>query len=364
MTSVGHVMQPPVAECRPASALAGTAIKVALLDDDELNNILMAEALRDLPGIEIVAFTEPAEALAFVRSHAAEIGLAFTDFDMPGTNGIGFVRQSRDVPGFAHVPIVMVTSVDQRSVRREALEAGATDFLRKPFDALEVRARAGNLLALNAALREQADRAAWLAREVAAAVAVIESREREIVVRLARAAEHRDTDTGDHISRVAAFARGIAAELGCPSEWCNRLALAATMHDIGKIAVPDAILLKPGLLTSEERAVITRHAEDGHRILEGSSSDVIQLAAEVALTHHERWDGDGYPRGLRGDAIPLSGRIVAVADVFDALCSPRPYKRAWSDAEAKTYLTENAGTQFDPDCVDAFMRADQIGALA
>ncbi len=336
-------------------------MKIVLLDDDEINNLLLTEALREIEGVEIRAFTSPAEAASFVETCPSEIGLAFTDYDMPGMTGLDFVRRVRAMAGFQHVPIVMVTSVDQRDVRREAFEAGATEFLRKPIDALEVRARATNLLALNAARREQEDRATWLAREVAKAVAVIETREREIVVRLARAAEHRDTDTGDHVSRVSGIARRIAEALGQPPGWCSRLALASTMHDIGKIAVPDAVLLKPGELTPNEREVITRHAEDGYRILEGSSSDVIQLAAEVALTHHERWDGDGYPRGLAGEAIPLSGRIVAVADVYDALVSDRPYKTAWTPEEARTYLREKAGSQFDPTCVEAFLRVGPGG---
>ncbi|MDB5558083.1 MAG: response regulator receiver modulated metal dependent phosphohydrolase [Enterovirga sp.] len=332
-------------------------MQVLVLDDIELNNVLMVEALRGLPDCRPVAFTSPEEALAHLRDKAAEIGLAITDFDMPRLNGIGFIRAARAIPGFEHVPIIMVTANDQRTLRREALEAGATDFISRPFDPFEIRARAGNLLALNTARLAESDRAAWLDREVRKAVAVIEAREQDLVERLVRAVEHRDTDTGEHVWRVATYARLMAERLGCGAEWCRQLALASTMHDIGKIAVPDAILLKEGPLTPEERTIISLHAERGYDILKGSSSDLVQLAAEIAASHHERWDGHGYPKGLAGTQIPLGGRIVGVADVFDALTTARPYKRAWPVEDARKYLVENAGTQFDPACVEAFMAA-------
>jgi putative two-component system response regulator len=326
-----------------------------VLDDAELNNVLMTEAIRGVPGCEPVAFTRPEDALAFVRANAGEIGVGVTDYDMPGMSGVAFIRAARQVPGFAHVPIVMVTSNGERSVRREALEAGATDFLAKPFDAIEIKARVANLLALNEARRTEADRAAWLAREVAAAVSVIEAREREIVTLLMKAAEHRDTDTGDHVARVAGYVMLIAEGLGLPPERCRLMSLASTMHDVGKIGVPDAILLKPGRLTPEERAVMEEHAERGYRILESSTSELVRLAAEIAWTHHEKWDGTGYPRRLSGEEIPLSGRIVAVADVFDALTSARPYKKAWAPEEALAHLVASASSHFDPACVDAFV---------
>ena len=330
-------------------------MKVLVLDDVELNNVLMAEALKGVPECTPVAFTSPEKALAYLTESATGVGVAMVDFEMPGMNGIEFIRAARKLDGFAHVPVVMVTSSDQRSLRREALEAGATDFVGKPFDPVEIRARVGNLLALNQARVSEADRAAWLSREVAAAVAVIEARERELVERLVRAIEHRDTDTGEHVWRVAQYAKLMAEELGCEPDWCRQLGLASTMHDIGKIAVPDSILLKQGPLTPEERVLISRHAERGYEILKESSSDLIRLAADIAVSHHERWDGGGYPNGLARTDIPLAGRIVAVADVFDALTSDRPYKKAWPVKTARQYLVENAGTQFDPACVDAFL---------
>ena len=327
-----------------------------ILDDAELNNLLMVQAMHGIVGCQPVAFTDPQEALSFIATHASEIGIATTDYEMPGMDGIAFIQTARQIEGFAHVPIIMVTSMDQRALRRDALAVGATDFLGKPFDAIEVKARVTNLLAVSRAHRAEADRAAWLEREVAAATKVIEEREREIITLLMKAAEHRDTDTGDHIARVSAYVALIAEALGdYDGRGVRQLALASTMHDVGKIGVPDAILLKPGPLTPEERREMERHADRGRRILEGSRSDVVRLACELACTHHERWDGTGYSEGLKGEEIPLSGRIVAVADVFDALTSERPYKRAWSLEEARDFLVQNAGTHFDPRCVAAFL---------
>lgn len=326
-----------------------------VLDDAEMNNLVMVAALRPLAGCVPHDFTVPAEALAFAEARAAEIGVVITDYEMPGMDGIEFIRTVRRIPGLSHVPTVMVTSHDQRSLRREALEAGATDFLSKPTDPVEIRARVTNLLTLSAALRAQRDHAAHLVREVAAAVALVEEREREIVSTLMRAAEHRDADTGDHIARVSAYVGLIAEAMGLPPAESRQMSLAATMHDVGKIAVPDAILLKPGSLTPEERREMEQHADRGRRILAGSASPVMRLAAEIAVSHHERWDGTGYPHRLSGEAIPLAGRIVAVADVFDALTTERPYKEAWSPERARAYLLESVGAHFDPSVVSAFL---------
>ncbi|ACA19677.1 response regulator receiver modulated metal dependent phosphohydrolase [Methylobacterium sp. 4-46] len=340
-------------------------MRALVLDDAELNNLLMVEALRPIADCAPDAFTRPAEALAHIRAHGPEIGIVLTDYEMPEMDGLAFIRAARAIPGFAHVPIVMVTSFDARALRREALEAGATDFVNKPCDPLEIRARVTNLLALSRAYREQEERAAWLAREVAAAVSLVEAREREIVTLLMRAAEHRDTDTGDHVARVAGYVGLIAEAMGFPPDRGRLISLASTMHDVGKIAIPDAILLKRGPLSAAERREMERHAERGERMLESSSSEVVRLAAEIAGTHHERWDGTGYPRGLKGEEIPLSGRIVAVADVFDALTSARPYKAAWSLEAARDHVRAQAGTHFDPAVVEAFLgRWPAVEALA
>jgi putative two-component system response regulator len=328
---------------------------IVIVDDVALNNVLMEQAVSAVPGGEPRVYERPAEALAFIQGNMSEVGVLVTDYDMPGMNGLELVAAARGLPGFEHVPVLMVTSMAQRSLRNEALAAGVTDFLGKPFDAVEVKARVTNLLRLRRALRDLEDRSGWLAREVEAATREIEAREQELVTRLVRATEHRDSDTGDHVSRVSRYVSLIARNLGIDGARCRKLALASTMHDIGKISVPDSILLKRGPLTPEERRLMTKHAASGYAVLEGSSSDVVNLAAEIALSHHERWDGAGYPTGLAGEAIPLSGRIVAVADVFDALVSDRPYKIAWSLDNAREHLLSERGRHFDPACVDAFV---------
>ena len=339
----------------PTQSLVYSSMLALVLDDAEMNNLLVVTALQPIVGCRSHDFTVPAEALAFARAHASEIGVVITDYEMPGMNGIEFIRAVRRIPELVNVPTVIVTSHDQRSLRHEALQAGATDFLAKPMDPVEIRARVVNLLALSQAHRRLRDHAAQLAREVATAVALVEEREREIVSTLMRAAENRDEDTGDHIARVSAYTSLIAEALGLDPDECRLMGLAATMHDVGKIAVPDSILLKPGPLTPEERQEMERHAERGRRILGGSASPVMRLAAEIAASHHERWDGSGYPYGLKGEAIPLAGRIVAVADVFDALTTLRPYKPAWSPARARAHLFEHAGAHFDPRAVQAFL---------
>jgi putative two-component system response regulator len=262
------------------------------------------------------------------------------------------------------IPIVMITTSDEDTVRYAALEAGATDFLKKPIDPIEVKSRLKNLLKLREAQNRLRDQAAWLADEVAKATRALAEREEEIIQRLSRAVEYRDTDTGLHVLRVAQYCRVIAEAIGLNEEQCRTIYLASPMHDVGKIAVTDTILLKPGKLSPEERQIIEQHTLHGGKILADSNSDLIKAAAEIAVCHHERWDGKGYPRGIQGAEIPLFARIAAVADVFDALTTERPYKRAWSPDEAKAHMLAEAGKHFDPDCVAAFVsRWDDVVSI-
>jgi putative two-component system response regulator len=213
------------------------------------------------------------------------------------------------------------------------------------------------MLSLNQARKSMADHASWLSGEVRKATREIKERERETVLRLSKAAEYRDPETGAHILRMAYYSMLIARELGLSEDDQQLLLEAAPMHDIGKVGIADAILLKPGRLTPEEFEVMKQHAMFGYELLSGSSSKLLQAGAEIARGHHEKYDGSGYPFGIKGDEIPVFSRIVAVADVFDALTSERPYKKAWEVEAAVDFLNAGAGTHFDPACITAFFSA-------
>ncbi len=274
------------------------------------------------------------------------------------------IRTLRENDAFARTPVLLVADGEPRHLRRLAREAGASDVLAKPFDALELEARVGLLIELAQARAESGRQALALRRDAARALAESAAREREIIRRLMLAAEFRDDQAGDHLTRVAGCVIAVAEGLGLSQAEADDVALASTMHDIGKIGVPDHILLKAGPLTPEEWTEMQRHALRGYHMLYDSPSRLLRIAAEIALTHHERWDGSGYPRGLKGEEIPRSGRIVAVADVFDALISARSYKMAWPLEKARAHLEAESGRHFDPACVAAFLsRWDDIVAL-
>ena len=240
-------------------------------------------------------------------------------------------------------------------MRYEALLGGANDYLTKPIDRIEFSARVRNMLALREGQKFLAGRAQTLAEQVAEQTREIRERERELTYRLSRAAEFRDPETGAHIQRMAHYSQVIAWGLDLPPAQCQLILQAAPMHDVGKIAIRDDILLKPGKLTDEEFELMKRHALFGYELLKDSGSEVLQAGAEIARTHHEKYDGSGYPAGLKGRDIPLFGRIVAVADVFDALTSERPYKKTWPLEEALQYLENGRSKHFDPLCVEAFL---------
>jgi len=330
-------------------------LNILIIDDAPVNLTLFRALAERLEGVRVHCFLSSAEALAWCRGGEADV--VVVDYMMPAPDGIEFIRCFRELPGMLEVPVVMVTANDQKSVRYEALEQGASDFLNKPIDKNEFLARMRNMCALRRGQRQLNDRAAWLAEEVAKATGALLERERETIVCLAKAAEYRDPETGAHILRMAHYSALIAARLGLSEADQAMLLEASPMHDVGKVGVPDMILLKPGKLTEAEFLIMKEHAIHGYEILRSAQSPVLQVAAEIALTHHEKWDGQGYPRGLKGEDIPLFGRIVAVADVFDALTSPRPYKKAWSVEEARQFLETGAGSHFDPGCVTAFLSA-------
>ncbi|AYO82113.1 response regulator [Methylobacterium brachiatum] len=323
-----------------------------LVDDSATMRLRLRQMLEAKPDVSVTDYADPAAALVEAQMRAFD--LVLVDYHMPTMDGIAFIQEMRTIPHYAQVPIAMVTSDISDAVRLAALEAGATDFLDKSMRGVEQTVRLRNLIRLAKAVRRLAEQAAWLDGEVEAALRHMREREEEIIFRLSLAVEYRDNDTGDHTWRVARYSQIVAEALGLPAEVCRNLYLAAPLHDVGKVAIPDGILLKPGRLDPDEFALIKTHATIGQRILGGSTSELIRLAAEIAEAHHEKWDGSGYPKGLAGPQIPLSARIVAVADVFDALTTQRPYKEAMPFEAALDCIRADSGRHFDPACVEAF----------
>ncbi|MDX8378458.1 MAG: response regulator [Gallionella sp.] len=328
-------------------------MNVVVVDDAQINLTLISHLIKKFDDCVAIGFTEPERGLAWCQEHVPD--LVIVDYMMPEMDGIEFVRRLRASSGREDIPILMVTANDQVSVRHQALESGANDFLTKPIDKTEFMARTRNMLSLRRNQRKLEEYAAGLAQEIKKATAEILARERETIVRLSKAADSRDPETGAHILRMSHFSRLIAKNMGLSEEQQDILLEAAPMHDIGKVGIPDNVLLKPGRLDKYEFEIMKRHVLLGFEILNGSQSKMLQAAAQIALAHHEKYDGSGYPNGLAGDRIPLFARISTVADVFDALTSERPYKKAWEDARAIALLHEGAGSHFDPECVQALL---------
>ena len=327
--------------------------KVLIVDDESTGRTILAKIIQQAEDDVIVeSFDNPLEAIQWLDNNHPD--LIITDYRMPDINGVELIKQIRAKPACQDIPIMMITVVSEKSVRYDALEAGATAFLTRPIDQIECRTSCRNLLKLHEQQSIIQDRADWLARQVEVATQQIVSREQETLLRLAKAGEYRDEVTGNHVVRMAKYSRQIAEALGLSEKECDEIEYAAPMHDIGKIGIQDKILLKPGKFDQDEWVNMQQHTLIGHSILSNSQSRYIQTGSIIALNHHERFDGTGYPNGLSGKDIPLVARIVAVADVYDALVSTRPYKEAWDVQEAQDDLHKNAGTQFDPICVEAF----------
>lgn len=330
-----------------------TTQRVQVIDDNAINLALFKGLLARLPGCEAVLFDEARAGLAWAQQQRPD--LIVLDYMMPGLDGVALIEQLRATAGCEDLPVLMITADADKDTRYRALNAGATDFLTKPVDRLEFSARVRNLLQLSRARGALQAHADGLAAQVRQATAALRMRELETVLRLSRAAEFRDPETGAHILRMAHYAQLIGRRLGLPEPELDLLLHAAPLHDIGKVGIPDHILLKPGKLTPEEFEVMKQHARHGYDILKDSASAYLRAGADIAHGHHEKFDGSGYPQGLAGEAIPLFSRIVAVADVFDALTSQRPYKPAWPLERAHDFIVDASGQHFDPACVDAFI---------
>ena len=326
---------------------------VVVVDDEELIAEYIAKIVEELGTTDVHVYSDPTEVIGTWFKQLPD--LLITDYQMPGMDGIELIEGFRGAHA-APVPVIVVTADAQRETRNAALAAGASEFLRKPVDRDEVRIRVRNMLALREGQRAAERRAEDLRMEVASATASLIEREEETILSLARAMEYRDWETGGHIIRMATYSKLIAQQIDLPDDLDPlKIFKAAPLHDVGKIGVPDHILLKPASLTEDEYHAMQKHAEIGYEILQDCNGEILKLGSQIALTHHERMNGSGYPRGLVGDEIPLVGRIVAIADVFDALTSSRPYKQAWTYDAAFANLEEEAGDIYDPELVKAFL---------
>jgi putative two-component system response regulator len=355
--------------------LGSTSTATIMVVDDEPLNVRMVRRHLTVAGYQnFVTTSDSAEALLLLGLGDPDIVLL--DIVMPDPGGLEVLSQIRSLAKFEQLPVIILTAIDDSAVKAEALNRGATDFLTKPVDPNELVPRVRNALALKAyhdQLKYQAHR---LELEVRSRTEELEESRMAIIQALARAAEYRDNETGRHALRVGRYAATIARQLALPEETVRLIELAAPLHDVGKIGIPDAVLLKPDKLTPEETEIMQKHCSYGKHIFEPMAWDevrtycthteigqklmavcrspVLDMAASIALTHHERWDGTGYPLGLAGESIPIAGRITAVADVFDALSSKRSYKPVFPLERCLAILDEGRQTQFDPAVLDAF----------
>lgn len=328
--------------------------RILIIDDQPANVKLLERLLRAAGYRNVTGVTDPRDGVDLYRIEGFE--LVLLDIRMPGMSGFEVMERLKEIEGNSYIPVLVLTAQTDPETRHQALEKGAKDFLTKPFDRIEVLSRIRNLLEVRLLHQDVRGQNRLLEEKVRERTRELHDTRLEVIRRLGRAAEYRDNETGLHIIRMSKYAELLARHLGLPEEECDLILNASPMHDVGKLGIPDHVLKKPGKLDAAEWEVMKSHTLIGGALLAGSDSELLLAAQEIALTHHERWDGSGYPAGLAGERIPLTGRISAISDVFDALTSVRPYKRAWSLEEAVAEIRNQAGRQFDPVVVDGFLR--------
>ncbi len=318
--------------------------KILLVDDTKTNIDILVQALQGECRLSVALSGQ--KALDFARSTRPD--LILLDVVMPGMDGFMVCRELKADPETRDIPIIFITAVDDPRHKTKGLEAGAVDYITKPFEISEVKARVRTHLSLKIARETLTNQNQILEDRVRERTLELEKTQAEVIYRLGLAAEYRDMETGQHIRRMSEFCRILARAAGIEPKQADLMATACTMHDVGKIGIPDHILLKPGKLNVQEWEIMKTHCDIGRRLLAGGDSDILRMAEVIAGTHHERWDGTGYPLGLSGEDIPLSGRIACVCDVFDALISKRPYKEAWPLDLAVEEIRDKSGQFFDP----------------
>lgn len=374
LTSRGAFPKPVVSLLAPSKTTSMSNAKILVVDDEPINVKVCHKYLRELGYEQCLGVTDSTRAMATILSERPD--LIILDVMMPIVSGVDLLQAIRANPELAQLPVLILTAASDRTTKLTVLELGASDLLAKPIDPSELAPRVRNALTIKRHQDGLSDYARTLEEAVRLRTADLEASRMDVIHCLARAVEYRDDHTGRHVERVGRYAGIIAEGMGLDAETCRMLQLAAQLHDVGKIGVPDDVLLKPGRLTPEEFERMQRHTlfgkkifeqmcdrdweklrqhvQIGCKILEAPRSPLLMMAARVALTHHERWDGTGYPLGLAGEDIPLEGRITAVADVFDALSSRRPYKPAYSLNKCYEIFERERGSHFDPDVVEAF----------
>lgn len=353
--------------------------RIMIVDDEPLNIMTFRQHLKGDGYKNFICCEKSTDALKLIRESQPDVLLL--DINMPEVSGLDILRVVGLDPALQHIPVLVLTAATDPAIRREALDLGASDFLSKPVEPDELIPRVRNAVILKQHFDMATNEAARLERQVERRTRQLEATRQQLILSLARAAEHRDDDTGNHVLRVGRYAAIIAAGMGYPEDQLQMLEQAAQLHDVGKIGIPDSILFKPGRLdpdqyelmqrhcalgkqiiqpiSEKEWEVLKTHTRRGENLLHVRSSPLLMLAARIAQTHHEKYDGSGYPLGLSGTDIPLEGRIVAVADVFDALSSARPYKKPFSREKSFQILQDGRGSHFDPDVVDAFFRMSE-----
>ena len=331
-----------------------TQSKILVCDDSFTNTLIVSELLKSDGYQHVDVFNAPELALEALSRSSYDLMLL--DIEMPQMDGIQVMQaiQRRHLAD-EYFPIIILTGVKDKSIRRQALELGAVDYINKPLDQDEILLRVRNTLKLHAAYKLKEKLSTRLEHQVGERTSELLKTKNLLIERLATLGELKDNDTGRHVLRVGSYAQLIARKHGLPEELSELIGKAAPLHDLGKIAIPEAILLKKGPLNDEEWAVMKTHAEIGKSLLADIDSDVARVASSITVTHHENWDGSGYPEGLAGESIPLEGRITAISDVFDALISKRSYKTAWTLDDAVEEIKNLSGTKFDPSLVGIFL---------